>query len=116
MVIDDSGFVDVPDSSCSVRDIHEFALTYEGYSRGGFIPAAETANAALSKWYDTRTLPNDLDELRTCLFFEQRRHRYMDSGFGGPADPNEPYLRAVVEKIREVSGGRVKDERRRKAF
>lgn len=113
---DDSDFVVVPDPSCSVYDIHRFALTFDGYGRGGFVPAAETANAALSEWYDSRTLPDDLDELRTCLFFEQRRHRHMDSGFGGPADPNEPYLRAVLEKIREVSGGRVRDERRRKAF
>jgi hypothetical protein len=112
VVYESSGFVDVPGPACSVLEIHRFALTFDGYARGGFVAAAEVANPALSNWFADGSLPEDLDELRTCLFFEQRRHRHMDSGFGGPADPNEPYLRALIEKIREVSGGRVKNERR----
>ncbi len=49
------------------ENVAQFALTFDGYKRwGGFGKCAAVANARRS---------STLDELRTCLFFEQRRWR-----------------------------------------
>lgn len=80
---------DVPDDSASWPTIANFAATFDGYSKwGSFERCAEIANA---RRHDT------LDEVRTCLFFEQRRWRHFGE------DPDEmamTYIRNLVAMIR----------------
>lgn len=80
---------DVPPPEAGWREIGEFALTFDGYERwGSFDACAEVAHA---RRHDT------LDDLRTCLFFEQRRWRH----FGEAPDRDAmAYVRELVEKIR----------------
>lgn len=81
---------DVPAAGAAWEHIEEFALSYDGYTEcGSFERCAEIAN---NQRHDS------LSDLRTCLFFEQRRWRH---------DGDEPdqeamnYLQNVVDKIRE---------------
>ena len=66
-----------------------FALTFDAYEvLGSFEACGEIANARNSE-----TLTN----LRTCLFFEQRRWRH----FGEEPDSSSmEYIHGIVEKIR----------------
>ena len=50
------------------------------------------------------TLPDDLDELRAALFFEQRRYHHFGEG---PDGSDLDYIEALVGAIREISGGAV---------
>ena len=77
-------------------DIAEFALTFDGYEALGD-RTGDLANATKYKWTETRALPDDLVELRSCLFFEQRRYRH----FGwDPEEDAMAYIRALIEAIR----------------
>ncbi len=82
-----------------------FALTFNAYDRlGSFDSVAKLANDTAAGFAANGALPPDIDELRACLFFEQRRYRHFDS------DPYErsksrEYLKALIRRIRELSGG-----------
>jgi len=68
--------------------LERFALTFDGYEHWGSDRCAEIAN---SRRHSTLT------ELRTCLFFEQRRWRNQGE------EPNTEamrYVRDVMEQIR----------------
>jgi hypothetical protein len=80
---------DVPTNLTNWVEIEEFALSFNGYEElGSFEKCAEIANAQRHE-----TLTN----LRTCLFFEQRRWRH----FGETPDVNAmEYIREILEKIR----------------
>ena len=80
-------------------DIADFALTFNGYEAlGGMGPLAETANRVQSEWtLENDKLPDDLVELRSCLFFEQRRDHFGQ----GPDERDMPYLRTLVAAIRQ---------------
>lgn len=89
---------DVPTGDAEWYRITEFALTFDGYGQGGsFDECAEVGNRWAEEFADNGTLPDSLKLLRTCLFFEQRRHHH----FGRP--PSEQamrYIRALIEEIR----------------
>ena len=80
---------DIPSSGAAVEEIERFALTFDGYEHwGSFDQCALIAN---EQRHDTLT------NLRTCLFFEQRRWRH----FGEAPDAEaEAYWRTLVDKIR----------------
>ena len=88
-------------------DVNEFALTFNAYQRvGDFGTVAEMANTAESVFFEHGGISENLETLRSCLFFEQRRYRHSDS------DPyrtpkSRSYLKALLGKIRELSGGAV---------
>jgi hypothetical protein len=77
-----------------------FALTFDGYAEKGTHEAcARFANAARDCWEQTGTLPVGLSDLRTALFFEQRRWRWSEEG---PFTKKEwHYWRSLVETIRQ---------------
>ena len=80
-----------------IPDIAEFALTFNGYDALGN-RTGDLANVTHRQWSEIGVLPSDLIELRSCLFFEQRRYRH----FGW--DPDEDamaYIRVLIEAIRE---------------
>jgi hypothetical protein len=81
---------DVPPDDADWGDIQAFALTFNGYeTHGSFEACARIAN-------DKRA--RTLTDLRTCLFFEQRRWRH----FGRDPGPEDmAYIRTLVHPIRE---------------
>jgi hypothetical protein len=90
---------DVPPPDADWHAIGRFALSFNGYEWwGSFAKCAEVGNRGADVFRESGTLPHSLTELRTCLFFEQRRWRH----FG--LDPDEPasrYIGALVGAIRE---------------
>lgn len=81
----------VPDPESDWDRIQQFALTFNGYDHWGSLDrCAEIANARD---------PKTLTELRTCLFFEQRRWRHFGEVPGGE---DMAYIRGLVAGIREA--------------
>jgi hypothetical protein len=80
---------DLPGPQADWSTIGAFALTFDAYVvLGSFEACAEIANARNSE---------TLTDLRTCLFFEQRRWRH----FGEEPDSSSmEYIHGIVEKIR----------------
>ena len=97
--------VEVSPAGAPLDEVWRLALTFDGYGGpGGFEGAAEVANTSRARWAADGTLPDALVEARRALFFEQRRWRH----FGvDPGEADERYVRALVERVRELSGGRV---------
>ena len=80
----------VPSPDADWQQIEQFALTYSGYTESGsFERCAEIANARCN---------STLSELRTCLYFEQRRWRHFGET---PTTDAMTYIRELVEKIRQ---------------
>jgi hypothetical protein len=71
---------------------------------GGFDRLSDMANVAARDWHETGAVPATLDEARGSLFFEQRRHCHMDIEPRGAA---LNYVRALVQRIHDLSGGAV---------
>jgi hypothetical protein len=70
-----------PAGSPFFPDINEFALTYNAYSRvSGVRTAAQIGNGARARYRNDGSFPDDLDELRAALFFEQRRYHHFGEG------------------------------------
>jgi hypothetical protein len=97
--------ISVPGEDADLFQIHDFAVTFNGYSsngdeESGFSNCATIANQSAQKWLEQQLLPNTLHDLRTCLFFEARRHHW-----DGPISVD--YEVALVRRIREVSEGEV---------
>jgi len=89
---------DMPPAEAQWHEIESFAFTYWAYDyHGGFDAVGELANAAGAAYAEDGTLPDTLAELRTCLFFEQRRYHH----FGwSPEGHAMEYIRALLEAIR----------------
>lgn len=80
----------VPLPSAPWEEIEIFALTFNGYGENGSNEkCAEIAN---------QRIHNSLSDLRTCLFFEQRRWHHFGEA---PDDEAMAYIRDVVSKIRD---------------
>ena len=95
---------DIPSPKAEWRQIGKFALTFNGYEHwGSFEKCGEIGNRWEKVYTEGQTLPGSLTDLRTCLFFEQRRWRH----FGWEPDEEAMrYIRALVEAIRcKVSAG-----------
>lgn len=86
-------------------EINEFALTYNAYNRGGDFDAVVSIDQQVRQTWDRdASLPNDVDVCRATLFFEQRRFRHLDAE---PAGDDDRFVRAILDQIRDLSGGRV---------
>jgi hypothetical protein len=87
---------DIPPASAILAEIFVFGLTYDGYEHHPE-DCATIANRAAERYRDTGALPDSLDELHACLFFEQRRWHH----FGCPLTEDATrYVRALAEAIR----------------
>jgi hypothetical protein len=90
---------DVPAPDSGWQEVGRFALSFDGYEWWGtFQNCAEIGERGLEAFRATGVLPDSLTDLRTCLFFEQRRWRHF--GF----DPDEEagrYISALLEGIRD---------------
>jgi len=76
--------------------IFRFALSYDGYTHHAD-QCAHIANAAAHRYSQEGELPESPDELRTCLFFEQRRWHHFGATPDGEA---RRYFAALLEAIR----------------
>jgi hypothetical protein len=104
---------EIPRRADSWDAVSDFALSYDGYEYWADLP--ELARRVVQRWTRSRTLPGALDELRACLFYEQRRwHHFGEEPTGRSAE----YMRAILDAIRTVAvpitppAGRVPDPRR----
>ena len=79
----------IPPPTADWGEIAPFGVTFNGYSHwGSFERCAEVANSRTGR---------TLTELRTCLFFQHRRHHHS----GEPPDRAEmAYIRKLIEAIR----------------
>lgn len=81
--------VNIPSPQSRWRTIATFALSFDGYEYwGSFEKCAEIANGKRAR---------SLTELRTCLFFEQRRWHHFGEA---PDKESMKYIRGLVESIR----------------
>jgi hypothetical protein len=97
------GAIAVPSKNAAWFDIWEFALTYNAYERrGGFDGAARVGNDAVELWTLDASLPEDLATTRAALFFEQRRYHHFGQD---PKGKSAVYIRALLTRIRDISGG-----------
>ena len=88
----------LPHPGASWGEISGFAHTLNGYERwGSFEKCSEIANEILEEYKTSGDLPNNLTNLRTCLFFEARRWRHY--GYE-PDEEAMHYIRALLEAIR----------------
>lgn len=91
IVNEDLTLSNIPIPDASWDEIEEFALTFDGYNVwGSFDICAEIANARRHE---------SLTDLRTCLFFEQRRWRHFGEN---PDEKTMDYIRGLVEEIRSM--------------
>ena len=79
----------LPSADADWHEIQRFALTFDGYKRWG--SAERCGEIAEARRHSTMT------ELRTCLFYEQRRWRHYGEV---PDEPAMRYIREVLEQIR----------------
>lgn len=75
-----------------------FAHEFDGY---GAYPdnLGELATKAIKDWNEHQILSGDLTLLRSCLFYEARRARFVE---GYPNEADMAYLDALVEKVRKI--------------
>jgi len=103
--------INVPGPNAGWPEIAEFALSFGGYDYcGSFERCAELAHFVRRQYFETGKIDEEtpLEELRSCLFFQQRafRHCYQLGDFGLGFERDEPdehtmeYVRALVEAIR----------------
>lgn len=86
---------DLPNSWGEWTDYARFALTFA--PRDGD-QCRELASYALDRWQSTGELPRKLEELRACLWFEQRRWRFMGR------EPDAEGMRYASALLREIRG------------
>jgi hypothetical protein len=100
-----STLVPVPDERAGFAALVTFAHTYNGYTlHGGTEGLPKVVLPVHRHWERTGELPDDVDVLRACLFLQQRSH-YWD---GGSWDfEGEPFVVALLARIRALSGGTV---------
>ena len=97
---------DIPPAGSSWLEIRSFASSFYGYDYFGSTGACTIfANEASKNFNEHNTLPDELSELRSCLFFEQRRIVHFGSS---PDEKKMLYIHALLEKMREkVKAGEI---------
>ncbi len=99
---------DIPWESGDWGKIGEFALTFDAYSYwASFEKCADIANESADLWGKARVVSATLTELRTCLFFEQRRWRHF--GYE-PDERTFAYVKTLVFAIHDIVARREQGE------
>ena len=85
-----------PDTPQRWTEYFRFAHEFDGYAA---YPdnLGELANGAVKDWHLNQALPDNLLLLRSCLFYEARRSRFIE---GYPSEKDMSYLDALVDKIK----------------
>ena len=77
--------------------VSDFCLSYDGYAYWDDLP--ELANRVLQGWTHDHSLPRDLDELRACLFYEQRRWHHFGEE---PSGRSALFMGAALDALRAL--------------
>ncbi|HVC68864.1 MAG TPA: hypothetical protein VNC61_01235 [Acidimicrobiales bacterium] len=91
----------IPDRSDTWDAVSSFSLSYDGYAYWDDV--SELATRSIRGWTRAHTLPDSIDELRACLFYEQRRwHHFGEepNGRGGQ------YIWALLCALRTLVAAR----------
>ena len=89
---------DVPDPRADFEDVVAFAYGFDGYAHYGLAACGELANRTLATFLAERRLPDDLDELRACLYFEARRWIVLERE---PDTRARLYVGALLDQLAE---------------
>jgi len=89
----------VPCHGASWEALEEFALSYDGYAYWSDVD--ELARRALQRWTRDKSLPPQLDELRGCLFYEERRWHHFGRE---PQGRSRQYMDALLDAIATLVG------------
>ena len=92
---------DVPAADAEWQEIWSLARTFDGYGHLGNDACADLANTTRGHFFQGRGLPADLASLRSCLFFEHRRFRFLGDE---PEDFDRIYVVALLSSIRRALG------------
>lgn len=87
--------------------IVKFACSFDGYAHFGMKKCAELANTALSNFYHSQVLPDDIDVIRACLFFEARRWTLYQKE---PDNKGMIYIHALIDRLEKQLRGMGKGE------
>ena len=89
--------VDVPSSGSPWAEVWPFALTFDGYAWSD--ECGDIANGIQQEYRESGGLRENLtlEELRACLFFNQRSWRHFGED---PDDAGMEYIRALLDAIR----------------
>src|SRR5207244_12605185 len=85
---------DLPTTYGDWSDYARFAVTFAPRDREG---CREFATSAFARWRRTGEVPRMLQELRACLWFEQRRWRFMGRE---PDAAGMQYAAALIRAMR----------------
>ena len=80
-------------------EIADFALTFDGYSRNRTAEECDIiTQRVVKKFQKSGVLPKAMNDLRTCLFMQQRMLRHYDSS--NPDAEHLELIHNIVEAIR----------------
>lgn len=82
-------------SSPELDQIFKLAYTIDGYGTYGE-DLGKLANGVAKEWHSDGVLPIEINLLRSSLFYEARRARFVE---GYPHERDMPYLRALATEI-----------------
>jgi hypothetical protein len=88
----------LPKPRAPFTEIVVFANSYDAFELHGRARSARLANAAVTTYAERGVLPDNLDTLRTCLFFEARRWILWRQE---PNNDAHAYIWALIEAIGE---------------
>ena len=86
--------IDLPTSYGEWTDYARFALSFDPKDRE---VCRELASDAFARWQRTGDVPRRLEELRACLWFEQRRWRFLGRE---PDSEGMRYTGALIRAMR----------------
>ncbi len=78
------------------NELVKFAYGFDGYAHFGMEKCSEICNAALSNFYHSQVLPDDIDTIRACLFFEARRWSLYQKE---PDNKGLIYFHALIDRL-----------------
>ncbi len=101
--------LDVPSEGAGWDEIGAFAIKFPGWTATEIDWDALYAlvEEVQTGWTRNGELPGDIDLLRVCLLWEQRRLRHLQTGPGGEYEDGAdelPYAQALVGAIRRILG------------
>jgi hypothetical protein len=85
---------DLPTGYGEWSDYARFAVTFAPRDQD---TCSESGSAAFSRWQRTGDVPRTLEELRACLWFEQRRWRFLGCE---PDSEGMRYAGALIRAMR----------------
>jgi hypothetical protein len=91
----------IPDRGDTWDAVSSFSLSYDGYAYWDDV--SELATRWTRSWTRLHALPTSIDEVRACLFYEQRRWHHFGEE---PNGRGERYIWALLDTLRSLVAAR----------